>query len=281
MKKHSKLLALSALLFFSPYLSFANECQLIENPYLPLYDSEEARQTVFENNGEVILRTLQQNKIETISPADLENLLNCMRSSTKLGDPIAALSLTNMLIQLAKPENLTEAYLTRIIANTHQKYDVMADLKRSFRNLGPDKQVLEMAFKDKTAEDFVEIFSTESHLAISDTEDLQMAFRDIWDNMPALSEYLLNNSKKGSVTEMLGIITLQEHSINQFKKHENNLDDHLIIADYVMNHLEYRASYNFSKAVYETALAQGNDSQKSHAKSQLQKLDTFFTKNHQ
>lgn len=281
MKKYSKLLAMTAMLFFSPHLLFASECQFIENPYSPNYDTEDARKAVFDHNGKAILETLNQNKIETISPEDLQSLLNCMRSSAKLGDPIAALALTNMLIQLAKPEDLTEAYLVRIIANTQQKYDVMSDLKRTFHNLGPDNQVLEKAFSDKTEADFIEIFSTESHLAVNDIEDLQMAFRDIWDNMPALSEYLRKNSKKGSVTEMLGIITLQESSINEFKNHENNLDNHLIIADYVMDYLEYRPSYDFTKAVYETALTQGTDSQKAHAKSQLQKLDTFFTQKHQ
>lgn len=276
MKKLTQIMALSTTCFLSLNIALANECQFIDNPYLSTYDSADARQEIFDNNGQAILEVLNQNKIDTISESTLNELLNCMRSSTKLGDPTAAFALTNMLIQLAKPENLTEAYLTRIIANTHQKYDVMADLKRSFRNLGPDQQVLERAFNGKTETDFVEIFSTESHLAVSDINDLQMAFKDIWDNMPALSQYLLTNSKKGSVTEMLGIISLQEDSINAFKTHENNLKNHLIIADYVMNHLEYRPSYDFSKAVYETALIQGNETQKAHATLQIQKLAAFM-----
>lgn len=281
MKKFPKFLAISGLLLLSYNIALADECQFVENAYLPSYDSAEVRQNIFESNGQIILKTLTQNKIDTISQEDLNDLLHCLRSSTKLGDPTAAVTLTSMLIHLAKPEDLTEAYLTRIIANTHQEYDVMADLKRNFRNLGPDKQVLDRAFKDKTEADFVEIFSTESHLAVSDIEDLQMAFRDIWDNMPALADYLLTHSKKGSVTEMLGIIALQESSINAFKKHENNLKDHLIIADYVMDHLEYRPSYDFSKAVYETALTKGDEKQKAHAAQQLKKLEQFFTKKHQ
>lgn len=281
MKKMTTLFTASLFTLLLQPMAVASECPLIDNPYLPAYDTKSARSTVFEQNSAIILDTLKQKSIDTISSEELDQLLNCLRSATKLGDPIAALTLSNMLIQLAQPTDLTEAYLTRIIANTSLQYNVMADLKRLFQRVGPDNQVLAMAFKDKNETDFIEIFSTESHLAVSDVEDLQMAFKDNWDNMPALAEYLLNNSKKGSVTEMLGIIALQEHSINYFKTHENNLDDHLIIADYVVNHLEYRPSYEFSKAVYDIALAQGSDSQKAHAKTQLQKLDDFFTQKHQ
>lgn len=276
MKKLTQLLAASGVMLLLHNMVLANECLLIDNPYLPSYDAVETRQNIFDSNGKVIIDTLKQNKADTISNEALNNLLNCMRSSVKLGDPTATIALSSMLIQLAKPKDLTEAYLTRIIANTHQKYDVMSDIKRNFHNLGPDKQVLEMAFKGKTEDDFVEIFSTESHLAVSDIEDLQMAFKDIWDNMPALAHYLLANSKKGSVTEMLGIITLQESSINEFKTHENNLKNHLIIADYVMDHLDYRPSYDFSKSVYETALSKGDEKQKNHAKLQFKKLESFL-----
>lgn len=281
MKKTTLLIALSTISLFSQAFALTNECQKIENPYLPIYDSKETRQEIFTNNGQYILQILKQNSIDSIDETRLNLLLTCMRDSTKLGDPVSAVAFSNMLLQLEKQEALKEAYLTRIIANSHQQYDVMTDLKRLFRRVGPDDQVLEMAFKDKNDADFIEIFSTESHLAVSDVEDLQMAFKDNWDNMPALAAYLLNNSKKDSITEMLGIITLQEHSINNFKTHENNLEDHLIIADYLMDHLEYRPSYEFSKSLYETTLSQGSDSQKSHAKKQLETLDAFFTQKHQ
>lgn len=271
----TKFLTITALALFVQNVALADECRIIDNPYAPEFKDAKVREAIFESNGKIILEVLKSNSADSISKTDLDSLLNCMRSSEKLGDPVAGVTLANMLIHLAKPENLTEAYLTRVIANTHQRYDVMADLKRSFRNLGPDQQVLEMAFKGKTEADFVDIFSTESHLAVSDIEDLQMAYKDSWDNMPALANYLLTNSKKGSVGEMLGIIVLQEDSINTFKTHENNLDNHLIIADFVMNHLEYRPSYDFAKGAYEVALAQGSDAQKAHAKTQLQKLKTF------
>lgn len=277
MQKFPKILTITALALFTQSFALSDECRLIENPYAPEVDSPEIRQEIFQNNGQIVLEVLKSSSADTISKSDLESLLNCLRSSVKLGDPVASVTLAAMLVNLAKPENLTEAYLTRIIANTHQRYDVMADLKRTFFNLGPDKQLLDMAFKDKMPADFVEIFSTESHLAVSDVEDLKMAFKDNWDNMPALSEYLLTNSKKGSAGEMLGIIVLQESSINAFKNHENDLDNHLIIADFVMNHLEYRPSYDFAKETYEVALSQGNNNQKAQAKIQLEKLKSFIS----
>lgn len=275
MKKTTLLIVSIASSLFFQNIAFSKDCQAITNPYAETYQTDSARQEIFENNRQYIHQALQHKDIDTIPEAELDQLLNCMRSTVKLGDPQTAIILSNLLMHQATPETVKEAYLTRIIANTHQQYDVMADLKHHFHDLGADAQVLKMHFQDKTADDFAEIFSTESHLAVSDLKDLQMAFNDNWENMPALSNYLMTHSKKGSVGEMLGVIVLQESSVNAVTSHENNLDAHLIIADYVTNHLAYRPSYDFSKAVYEVALTEGNPEQQSHAQSQLQKLQQF------
>lgn len=274
--KYGTLTALHALSISS--LSLAAQCDVIDNIYAPQYLTQEDRQQSISLISENYPSLLEKMVDEALSEEQyllLEtDLIQCLHNAAMLGDKNATYNLANILKhQVDNPDRLKETYFLRSLINAQDPH-LLFTIKIDFLLGGKDQSALQKTLKDQSPEAIRAIFSPHNS-SISNLDELTVAYENAADDMVVFAHYLLENSPQGSLSEIMGIITMQEYGSNTEQSFDQ-IDHQLTIADFLTRHLQYRASYDSAQKFYQTAQENGSGAQKERAEQGLAFLSTFL-----
>lgn len=264
--KYVTLMALHALSISS--LSLAAQCDVIDNIYAPQYLTQEDRQqsiSLISENYPILLEQMADEALSKEQYLLLEaSFIQCLHNATVLGDINATYHLANILRhKVDNPDRLKEAYFLRSLINA-QDPNLLFLIKIDFL----------LGRKDQSPEAIRAIFSPYNS-SISNLDELTAAYEGASDDIAIFSHYLLENSPQGSLSEILGIITMQEYGSNTEQSFDK-IDHQLTIANFFTRHLQYRASYDLAQSLYQTAKENGSELQKERAEQGLAFLSSFL-----
>lgn len=258
--------------FTAHAIETTQKCIVPTNIYTSPYNSQEVRDNILLENANMINGIYQQASDNTISKEEfstlLEQLLICLNSSVLLGDPVSAVSLAINLSDSMNQEDQKTAHLARVLANTTGDSQIIFKLKTEFFHNLVDQGIIQQLFKNSNDMEIASIFKT-TQPSLTNVDNLIEAYEDLSEALPNIAKYLLKTNEPGSIGELMGIISLQEYNANSLQTLETSLEDYLLIADALMNYLQYDASYKFTQKVYSYAQDNGNIQQKEHADTKL------------